>query len=56
METNESVGSAYLATLFDSVILRDVVGRFKIRDTVGLKALAEILINMITGRISSRGL
>ncbi|MCC6220430.1 MAG: ATP-binding protein [Deltaproteobacteria bacterium] len=48
--------AAYLRTLFDAVILRDVVNRHRIRNTVAIRSLANLLINSVSSRFSARSL
>ena len=52
----KSEPSTYLRTLFDSVILIDIVNRYKIRNSVALTNLAQLLINSVASRFTSRSL
>lgn len=47
-----SVGKNYLATLFDSVLLKDIVRRFQIRQTQQLYDLANYLLSNYTNQFS----
>ena len=51
-----SDGAPYLRALFDAVILRDVVGRHRIRNAVAIQSLANLLINSVGARYSARSL
>lgn len=46
----------YLRTLFDSVVLRDIVTRHRIRSSTAIHDLLNLLINNATSRFSARSL
>lgn len=46
----------YLRTLFDSVVLRDIVTRHRIRSSIAIHDLLNLLINNATSRFSARSL
>lgn len=48
--------SDYLRTLFDSVVLRDIVTRHRIRASTAIHDLLSLLVNNITSRFSARSL
>lgn len=48
--------ATYLRTLFDSILLRDVVQRHKIRNVSVIRGLSQLLINSISSRFTARSL
>lgn len=50
--TTNIESSAYLSTLFDSIILQDVVNRFSIREPAELSSLAKYLLSNLTKEYS----
>lgn len=46
----------YLSNLFDSVVLRDIVARHKIRQSTAIHDLLTLLMNSAANRFSARGL
>ncbi|HCU24551.1 MAG TPA: hypothetical protein DF383_05995, partial [Deltaproteobacteria bacterium] len=48
--------AAYLRTLFDSVVLRDIVTRHRIRAATAIHDLLNLLLNNAAGRFSARSL
>lgn len=52
----EHAGEKYLAALFDAIILRDIVGRHKVRNVLAIKSLGQLLLNNIASRFTARSL
>ncbi len=54
--TNRTKSSDFLLTLWDAIILKDMVLRYKIRRISELKNLLYLIVTTMTGRASSRSL
>jgi uncharacterized protein len=54
--TESSGSSAYLGTLWDSIILKDVVRRHKIRNVHDLHGLYTLMLHSVTSRFSNESL
>ncbi|MCX6117211.1 MAG: ATP-binding protein [Proteobacteria bacterium] len=54
--TGRSQGHDFLPTLWDAIILKDLVQRYKIRNSVELKNLLHIILTNMSARVSARSL
>ena len=53
---NRTVSQSYLATLFDSVVWKDIVTRHRVRNTVEMNNLAMFLVSNICAPVSANSL